>query len=153
MRSFLVCALTATLVAFGLAAGCSDLGVGQKCLNPSASTLDGGAKGTQIASPSLECRSRLCYLQQGTGGNSDKDYCTAKCTTDDDCKGALTGTQSGLCPSSFVCAIPSSVGAFACEQFCICKDDLVSGVNTDPVDGGVVCPVACQNAHKCPTGK
>ena len=159
MRRYLVTFLLLIAVGAtigGMAAGCNDLGVGRKCLF-SGGSGDGGVSGTTISSPSLECMSRLCYLQQGMMGNADRTYCTAKCTSDDDCKGALIGDPNkptpGLCNSNFVCAIPTSVGTFACQQFCICRDDLVAGVNTDPVDGGVVCPTACANSHKCPAGK
>src|SRR5213075_1286247 len=138
MRVFVAWNLTAAAVAAVLslsAAGCDDPGVGRKCLYAGATNTDAGVAGMQISSPSLECMSRLCYLQAGENGTSDRSYCTANCTSDSDCTGGLTtdSNAKGLCPKSagFVCAIPSSVGAFACQRLCICKDDLVSGMSQD----------------------
>ena len=95
MRRYLVTALLLVAVGAtigGMAAGCNDLGVGRKCLYAN-SNGDGGVSGTTISSPSLECMSRLCYLQQGMMGNPDRTYCTAKCVTDDDCRFAKFGLE------------------------------------------------------------
>lgn len=165
MRVFLVCALLGAVAALGLVgsvSGCTDLGVGRKCLATGTSQGDGGVVGTKIGSPSLECISRLCYQQQGMNGQSDRLYCTARCVSDDDCKGGITSKEAGRCQSNFVCAIAATVGDFACQSFCICQDDLVNGINQDPVDGGVICPQGCrafkdpvtgQTSNKCPIGK
>lgn len=152
MRAFLLCCLVAAFTALGMAAGCNDLGVGKRCLNPT----DAGVHGTQISSPSLECMSRLCLLQEETG--VARSVCTARCNNNDDCANAVVGDpnsasamMSGQCLSSFVCAVATSVGPFACQQVCICKDDLNPGgqtFNGDP-DGGVVCPMSCLGSGGC----
>jgi hypothetical protein len=131
-------------------AGCSDSGVGRKCLSQSAGGADAGALTGSIGSPSLECISRLCY-QQGSG-DTEHLYCTTRCTTDDDCKSALISQDGHLCGTKFVCAIASPVGQFACQQFCICDTDLVAGQNKDD-NGQPICPQTCAAQQKCPTGK
>ena len=132
------------------AAGCTDLGVGRKCLPP------GDVSAVQISAPALECMSRLCYLKGDEGGELVRSVCTAYCTTDDDCRGALTGQESGLCNAGdgFVCAVASTVNVgtgnqnFACAAMCICKADLVKGQNANSTDGTPCCPQDC--AGKCP---
>src|SRR5437870_3837839 len=115
MRAFRLAGVAAAM-AVGMAAGCNDLGVGKRCLSPT----DAGISGTQISSPSLECMSRLCLLQgkdpTGHGPDPPRTTCTAKCTTDDDCAGAVIGNpnspnaaQSGQCFSKFVCAVATTV--------------------------------------------
>ena len=128
--------------------GCTDLGVGRKCLPP------GDVAQVQISAPALECMSRLCYLKADDKGTLQRSVCTARCVTDDDCKGALTGQDTGLCGSSFVCAVASSVNLgskeqnFACQGICICKDDLEKGKNADSSSGNPCCPQGCEG--KCP---
>lgn len=141
MRSFLLHALLALGIAAPLA-GCQDLGVGRKCQGNVA------PGGTQITKGALECLSHLCYLKGGDDESSApvRQVCTAHCTTDDDCSGGETGKSPGQCGSSFVCAVASVVGDFACEKVCICKDDLQAGLNADPTTGKVACPMQCTHA-------
>ena len=161
MRLSLVRATFALLAAISIVAvgaGCTDSGVGRQCLAAGASFgSDAGVVGTKIGSPSLECLSRACFQHEATSdnGNNSRLYCTAPCVSDDDCKDGLTSDVASQCPKSqgFVCAIPTQVGDFACQSFCICKDDLVVGVNKDQDTGNVVCPLQCQAEKKCPTGK
>jgi hypothetical protein len=122
------------------ATGCTDNGIGRKCI----STIgDGGAgQGTQLSSPALECPTRLCLIQNATA----RATCTMPCTTDDDCKDAITGSASdGLCDTNFVCAIATVVGSFACKSICICKGDLTCGFNSDSM-GNTTIPQPCPNA-------
>jgi hypothetical protein len=46
---------------------------------------------------------------------------------------------------SLVCAVAKIEGAFECKLVCVCRDDLVCGVNGD-ADGGVITPAICPNA-------
>ena len=140
MRVFLVCALLVGVATLGMAAGCSDNGVGRRCEFAGG---DGGISGTTISTPSLECFTRLCYLKEGQMGGAPRQVCTAKCNTDDDCKPNLIGESSrGFCPTKFVCAVASPAGNFKCQKLCICHDDLQTNINSD-ADGGVMCPNAC----------
>jgi hypothetical protein len=67
---------------------------------------------TVLASPALECPSRVCLHAQG----SDADMCTARCTTAADCVNA----SASACTSGFVCQVVVNVGPFACQPFCVC---------------------------------
>lgn len=122
---------------------CTDLGVGRKCLPP------GDVSAVQISTPALECMSRLCYLQGDENGTVTRSVCTARCTTDEDCKDGLVGNEPGLCGSSFVCGVATSVGGaennLSCEGICICKDDLKF---KDSTSGNACCPTGCEG--KCP---
>lgn len=147
MRSFLLHALLALGIAAPLA-GCQDLGVGRKCQG------DVTPGGTQITKGALECLSHLCYLKGGVGDSDPpvRQVCTAHCTTDADCAGAETGKGAGLCSSSYVCAVANTVGDFACEALCICKDDLQPGLNQAmPPSTNVICPSVCASEGKCPS--
>jgi hypothetical protein len=136
------------------AAGCSDLGVGRKCI-PSSTV-----SGRQISAPALDCMSRLCYLSADNSmpPNVKSQYCTARCTTDDDCKGGLIGTDTGLCQSKFVCAVATQVDVmtsaqhFACQTLCLCQDDLVKGDNADTSTGAPCWPTSCSKMGGPPAG-
>ena len=141
MRNLPLLRLVAAFFGLGLFTACTDLGVGRTCLNPN----DGGVtNGVKLSSPALECPSRLCLL---TGANGmEHDLCTAPCTTNDDCSsGAIAANAAapmGQCASNFVCAVATVAGPFCCKSYCICRDDLVQGLNTD-VDGGAMNPPSC----------
>lgn len=143
-------------VCASLSVGCSDLGVGRKCLT------SGVVQGTQIASPALECMSKLCLLQAAPQPtDKPRSTCTARCNSDADCAGANLGNASdGLCGSKFVCAVATTVDLdtkatehFACQTICICKDDLNAGgfTNASSDKSQACCPTACSNAGACPS--
>ncbi len=137
-----MCALA--LVAF---TGCADQGIGRKCVG-----TDGGT-GIQIASPSLECLTRLCLIHQPKAmGDPPRAVCTiTECKTDDDCKPATIGKPAdGLCDSNFVCAVAAVAGPFACKKACVCKSDLLCGYNSD-ADGGVITPAQCPSPSPTPS--
>jgi hypothetical protein len=69
---------------------------------------------TVIASPSLDCDSRMCL----SIANSNPPMCTARCRDASDCEGAL----ESACSAGFTCAPVMSVGPFACESVCVCSD-------------------------------
>ena len=145
MRAFFLCALVATVVGIGFFA-CNPNSIGRPCVNAAGSV----PAGTQVSSPALECPSRLCLIQPpstSTGapdGGLARSTCTAECENNDDCEAetkALCKTADGK-PSRFVCAVAVQAGPFCCRKLCICKEDLVAGVNMD-VDGGVMTPFSC----------
>ena len=156
MRAFSVAALMALVTTVGLGAGCTDLGVGAVCLNPRE---DGKVEGTQLSSPALECRSRLCVLQEknakGDTLDPPRSTCTARCTSDADCQGALVATEKDpdqrQCPNKkrFICAVATQTGPFGCHPICICEDDVQDSVTGDTlslvnsVTNKIVCPGSC----------
>ncbi len=151
MRALLLCALVAGVVGAGLFA-CNPNSIGRPCVNPGGQAV----LGTQVSSPALECPSRLCLLQpanastgnvgQGTDGGSFRATCTAECQHDSDCSPETTA----YCNVGFACAVATQAGPFCCKKLCICKSDLVQGVNVDP-DGGTIVPYSCSTANPMPT--
>ena len=143
MRALLLCALVAGVVGAGLFA-CNPNSIGRPCVNPGGQAV----LGTQISSPALECPSRLCLLQppnastgqtgQGSDGGTFRATCTATCNNDGDCD----AETKAYCKAGFNCAVATQAGPFCCKKVCICKTDLVEGVNVDP-DGGTVIPFSC----------
>jgi hypothetical protein len=116
------------LALVSLAAACKSNPVGRLCFI--GSSIDGGVPETIVASPALECQSRVClHLAESQA----MDLCTAECGSDDDCD---TSPESP-CKGGFACMIPVTVGSFCCKKLCVCKDYL-----TIP-DGGVIDPAAC----------
>jgi hypothetical protein len=141
---------TSVLLLLAWLAGCTDNGVGRKCILPPG---DGGASNitsTEITAPALECPSRLCLIEPPQGPNPPRATCTAQCTTDADCGQAVMGTNGdGLCATNFVCAAATAQGAFKCLKVCICKTDLVCGLNSDE-SGNVITPPSCPNGSPAP---
>lgn len=145
MRALLLCTLVAGVVGAGLFA-CNPNSIGRPCVNPGGQAV----LGTQVSSPALECPSRLCLLQPpnaSTGnvagaptgdGGTFRATCTAGCSSDGDC----TAETNQYCPEGFVCAVATQAGPFCCKKLCICRGDLVQGVNVN-VDGGTIIPFSC----------
>jgi hypothetical protein len=66
--------------------------------------------------------------------------CTATCDNDGDCD----AETKAYCKAGFVCAVATQAGPFCCRKLCICRDDLVPGVNSDGIpDGGTILPFSC----------
>jgi hypothetical protein len=142
-----------SLVAFGLVlstlstlsvSGCGPSQVGRPC--EVGTTPLGGSSGqiVTVSSPALECPSRMCLLAdgnaavaQGTGA-----LCTAGCESDVDCEDAETGPKNDpsdrRCENGFACMWPTSVGAFACQKMCVCRDFV--GEPTGGFTKPAVCP-------------
>ena len=106
------------------AAACSENPVGRKCFIG----VDAGNDNQAIvASPALECDSRIClhYPKQNGAtppeGAIYSDQCTAECDSDSDCD----KVPESPCVSGFTCAVPVVVGPFCCRKMCICKDFLI----------------------------
>ena len=123
------------------AISCGPNGVGRPC---EVGTMPlGGASGqiVTLSSPALECPSRVCLLPgadnpQGTGA-----LCTAACESDGDCEDAAAGRPGDpadpRCKNGFACAWPTTVGAFACQKMCVCRDFV-----HEPA-GGFTKPASC----------
>ena len=102
----------------------------------------GGTSGqiSMVASPALECPSRLCLLgAPATAGTGP--LCTAECESNQDCEenetADATDPADKRCHGGFVCTWPTTVGSFACRKLCVCTDF----VNTPT--GGFTKPAAC----------
>jgi hypothetical protein len=141
MTKILSALAVVALCSFGLAStGCNPNSIGRPCINANQNM----ATGTQIASPALECPSRLCLIQATTTptaqGNS-RNTCTAGCESDGDCDAETTE----YCQSGFRCAVATQVGRFCCKKFCVCNDDLTPGFNVtgDPPNQVIVTPHSC----------
>jgi hypothetical protein len=151
MRAVLVQALLGVMA---VAAGCTDNGIGRKCLQPvDQNGMPVAITGTAVSSPALECPTRLCLLY-GQGTSIDRSVCTASCTVNDDCASATisaAGTSDGTCTTKFVCAVATVTGgdAIKCKKFCVCQDDLKCGFNKDE-NGAPITPPSCPNPSPTP---
>lgn len=161
MRALFLCALMGVVVG-GTLFACNPNSIGRPCVNPGGQAV----QGVQVASPALECPSRLCLIQPNNagsgntstgddGGTATQNYhatCTASCETNSDCEAE---TKEG-CKAGFVCAVATQGGPFCCKKLCVCKTDLVEGTNVD-VDGGIMKPLACDKSADpyttCPNAK
>jgi hypothetical protein len=133
------------VASFGLSAGCEDKHIGRSCelgtTSPDAGT-SGGSVAT-ISSPALECPSRICILPGGDTANTENTgpLCTASCSSNDDCSDGESGPKGDPndrhCENGFVCMWPTTVGDFACQKLCVCRDFVV-----EP-KGGFQKPTVC----------
>ena len=94
-----------------------------------------------IVSPAPECPSGVCLLPADTTGAPRNPLCTASCATNVDCSHGIVGDANdpndNRCKHGFVCMVPTTVGTFACEKMCVCRDSVI-----EPV-GGFRTPAAC----------
>jgi hypothetical protein len=132
------------LAALSLGGGCEDKHVGRICeLGTSATGGSSGASVATISSPALECPSRICILPAGDNGNAANTgpLCTAGCESNDDCADGETGPKGNTtdqhCENGFVCMWPTTVGDFACQRLCVCRDFV-----SEP-QGGFKKPINC----------
>jgi hypothetical protein len=105
---------------------------------------DVGAAGSPAAatynSSAPECSTGLCLKPavQTSGGAVDTGaFCTAQCSTDQDCAGVTrnpSNPNNRTCTSGYTCGIPFVKGAHCCWSLCVCKD----------FTGGTAIPIACQ---------
>jgi hypothetical protein len=128
------------VLALGLGGGCEDKHIGRPCVTNAA---DAGASGGQVAvisSPNLQCPSRICLEPAPEGAvttaSSEGAFCTAPCSTDDDCSDADPGTK---CTTGFVCTWPTTSGPFCCQKMCVCHDFVVVP------KGGFPVPSTCES--------
>ncbi len=136
--------MTLGVLVLGWVAGCDDKHIGRPCeVNADAGTVTGGHVAI-ISSPALQCPSRICLLPADTNAgaaNNDGPFCTASCSTDDDCSDGETGvrgdTSDPRCKFGFFCGYPTTTGPFGCQKFCICRD-----FTAEP-GGGAQKPTVC----------
>lgn len=122
--------------------GCGPSQVGRPC--EVGTTPVGGSSGqiVTVSSPALECPSRICLLPgQGDNPQGTGALCTASCASDADCEDAESGRKNDpsdrRCENGFACMWPTTVGAFACQKMCVCRDF----VGEPP--GGFTKPATC----------
>ncbi len=72
-----------------------------------------------LASPALECPSRVCLHVQ----DQPQDMCTDDCESPSDC----VSDGSSACDGDFVCAAPTDQGPFACVKVCVCASAVPAG--------------------------
>jgi hypothetical protein len=144
---WLVLALALSVLGFGGA--CEDKHIGRLC-ELGVSAVDGGTSGATatIASPALECPSRICILPGATRDpEGTQALCTATCDSNDDCEDGETVNMSAKgdphCKRGFVCMWPTTVGAFCCQKMCVCRDFV-----TEPM-GGFKKPPVCEAPSTC----
>jgi len=139
-RTYALSFLACLVVLAAALAGCSGKEVGRKCdlgLTP--------AEGDSVvASPSLDCVSRVCLKIPKQDGSKPEDskpptgnigLCTDECEADEECE----RVPESPCETGFTCGIPVTVGPFCCKKFCMCKDYVVVP------EGGQPLPAACED--------
>ena len=143
------------VLALGLGA-CEDKHIGRPCITNAPA--DAGASGGQVAvisSPNLQCPERICLqpAPEGAVGTASMEgaFCTAPCSTDDDCSDTNPGTA---CMTGFVCTVPTTSGPFCCQKMCVCHDFVIvpkGGFTTpntcEPPGSGGPKPATCVNVH------
>ncbi len=136
MRSTLMMRAQLLALLLGLGAlACGDNPVGRSCF---IGTDAANPNLTVLASPALECQSRIClHLAEGFSTSSAEDLCTAECSDDNDCD----KVAESPCPSGFICAVATTSGPFCCKKVCMCADYVASP------DGGLPTPAACDPSN------
>ncbi len=91
------------------------------------------------------------------GQNGDGAFCTAECSSNDDCADAESGSKNDgttKCKSDFVCMVPTTSGPFCCQKMCVCHDFVIEpkgGFQTPtackPPGSGGPMPPTCENVH------
>lgn len=107
--------------------GCEDKHIGRPCeLNTKDDGGDPGAGATStINDQALECPTRICIQPPGELSTDTKPYCTADCSSDDDCSDGETrggAATDKRCQKGYACAVATTVGDFCCRKMCICRD-------------------------------
>jgi hypothetical protein len=141
--------LCTALLALAVALGCNPPDLGRAC-DVQAET---GASSATINDQALECSTRLCLHEAraaASGVTPDTaPFCTAACTTDDDCAEGETRdprrTGDRRCRTGFACGVAFSTGdTVCCRKVCLCRDFL---------DGPPRTPAECDvraNPGVCP---
>jgi hypothetical protein len=123
--------LLALLFALTTCGGDDDAGVRVDAAASGRACASGFETGdpTGLASPALDCPSRLCLHVQ----DQATDLCTDGCSDASDC---VTSDVSA-CDGDFACAVPVDTGPLACRKVCVCASAVP--------EGGF--PVDCSASH------
>lgn len=108
------------------------LALGEACM------ADQSLVGTSIVSPAADCASNDCLFQPPSGAVPAHATCTKACTQDSDC----AAQDGAACPGGLACAVAMLTGSFACTKMCVCRGDLIPGLNVDG-NGALITPEAC----------
>ena len=99
--------------------GCGrDNHVGRPCEVGTTPLAASSGQVVTLSAPALECPSRICLLPSGASAQSAGALCTAGCASDADCEDG----ETSRCKNGFACMWPTTVGAFACQKMCACRD-------------------------------
>ncbi|HEX3697755.1 MAG TPA: hypothetical protein VH374_20445 [Polyangia bacterium] len=134
--------------------GCENKHLGRPCnlgVPDDGGSSSAGTNAT-ISGEVLACPSRICVLPAAMKTTDDSPYCTAECSTDDDCSdGELRSSAADdkRCKSGFVCGVATEVGDFCCQKVCICRDfiDTPSGQLDEPASCKSGSGSTCKNVH------
>ncbi|HEY2902945.1 MAG TPA: hypothetical protein VGL59_20350 [Polyangia bacterium] len=144
-------------VAFALLAmslfGCENKHLGRPCnlgVTDDGGSSTAGANAT-ISGEVLACPSRICILPAALLSTDDGAYCTAECSTDDDCSdGELNSgaADDKRCHHGFVCGVATEVGDFCCQKLCICRDFVLASGGQLPDPPSCKPGIStCKNVH------
>lgn len=106
---------------------------------------DVGAAVSPVAAYNLsapECSTGRCLkpaVQTSSGTVDTGAFCTAHCSTEDDCAGITrdpNNPNDKTCASGYTCGMPFVTGDLCCQSLCVCKD--FTGGASIPT------PLACQ---------
>jgi hypothetical protein len=130
------------LAALGTA-GCENKHIGRTCDLDVDGGVDGGSATQATINPeALECPSRICLLPAAQTTTDTTAFCTAGCSSDDDCSDGETGPKGSQtdhrCETGFACVVATVAGPFCCQKFCVCKD-----FTGPPPSGGFPFPADC----------
>lgn len=107
--------------------GCENQHIGRPC---NLQVADDGGAGNGTASATitgqvLQCPSRICVLPAAELSTDTGAYCTAECSSNDDCSDGErrgTGADDKRCTKGYACGVATEVGEFCCKKVCICLD-------------------------------
>jgi hypothetical protein len=141
-KSLSSCPIAVALLAMSFF-GCENRHVGRPCDLGVAD--DGGASaGVAVATITgqvLACPTRICLLPGAELSTDVQPYCTAECSSNDDCSdGEMrgSGADDKRCTKGYVCGVASEVGEFCCKKLCICRDFV------EAPGGQIPEPASCQ---------
>jgi hypothetical protein len=107
--------------------------------------VDAGASQGVYRTHASECASGLCLkpiAASSVGSVDTTAFCTAECSTDDDCAGGLNrdpkNPNDKTCKSGYTCGISFVKGALCCKKLCVCKDF---------TGGAIATPTSCLNQN------
>jgi hypothetical protein len=130
-RSIQLLSLAPSLAAATLLfSACDDQHIGRPC--DIAVEMIADPKLVTVNPQALECPSRVCVLPAKDKSTNTEAFCTAECSSDDDCSDGERGKGMAdtLCDEGFVCRtiLPNlENNPLRCKPVCVCKDFLMTG--------------------------